>query len=221
MDISVHYRTLLTEHKSKPACDRGVICTSEVNGFIAMRRSPGSYLCVWRLAPKRCILPPELFCFKLYKDGQIVVLQPNGRFETNKKICLSISGHHPETWQPSWSIRTALLALIAFMPTPGSGTIGSLDYTPEERQMLARKYVGIISFWIGQCHSQSGGTKERSLKYKGVTCLVCDRSQMLECPSCGKVVEQLSSSVSKPPTQEESSLIRQIALKVRHSSASS
>jgi len=72
------------------------------------------------------------------------VLQPNGRFETNKKICLSISGYHPETWQPSWSIRTALLALIAFMPTPGGGTIGSLDYTPEERQMLARKYVVLV-----------------------------------------------------------------------------
>lgn len=57
----------------------------------------------------------------------------------NKKICLSISGYHPETWQPSWSIRTALLALIAFMPTKGVGTIGSLDYTPEERQILARK----------------------------------------------------------------------------------
>lgn len=67
------------------------------------------------------------------------IFQPNGRFEINKKICLSISGHHPETWQPSWSIRTALMALIAFMPTPGNGTIGSLDYTTEERQALARK----------------------------------------------------------------------------------
>ena len=66
-------------------------------------------------------------------------LQPNGRFEVGKKICLSISGHHPETWQPSWSIRTALLAIIAFMPSPGQGTIGSLDYTPEERRTLARR----------------------------------------------------------------------------------
>jgi hypothetical protein len=56
----------------------------------------------------------------------------------------------------------------------------------------------------------------RYLKYKWFPCLVCDRSQMLECPSCGKVVEQLSSSVSKPPTQEESCLIRQIALKVSY-----
>lgn len=69
----------------------------------------------------------------------IILLTPNGRFEINKKICLSISGHHPESWQPSWSIRTALLALIAFMPISSSGTIGALDYTPEERRVLARK----------------------------------------------------------------------------------
>jgi len=31
------------------------------------------------------------------------VCQPNGRFETQTKICLSISNHHPEHWQPSWS----------------------------------------------------------------------------------------------------------------------
>ncbi|XP_069091590.1 ubiquitin-conjugating enzyme E2 J1 isoform X2 [Pleurodeles waltl] len=66
-------------------------------------------------------------------------LEANGRFEVGKKICLSISGHHPETWQPSWSIRTALLAIIGFMPTKGEGAIGSLDYTPEERKSLAKK----------------------------------------------------------------------------------
>lgn len=55
-----------------------------------------------------------------------MLLTPNGRFETNVKVCLSISSHHPEHWQPSWSVRTALTALIAFMPTPGNGAIGSL-----------------------------------------------------------------------------------------------
>lgn len=97
----------------------------------------------------------------------------------NKKICLSISGHHPESWQPSWSIRTALLALIAFMPSPAAGTIGSLEYTPEERKVLAKK----------------------SLKW--------------ECPVCGNVAEKL---LAAPPTssltQEETSMIKQIALKV-------
>ena len=31
------------------------------------------------------------------------ILQPNGRFEVNKRICLSMSDYHPETWQSSWS----------------------------------------------------------------------------------------------------------------------
>ena len=30
------------------------------------------------------------------------VAQPNGRFELNKKICLSISSYHPENWKPTW-----------------------------------------------------------------------------------------------------------------------
>lgn len=35
---------------------------------------------------------------------------PSGRFEVNREICLSISGHHEETWQPAWGVRTALVA---------------------------------------------------------------------------------------------------------------
>ncbi|KAJ5990399.1 hypothetical protein N7522_010606 [Penicillium canescens] len=38
-------------------------------------------------------------------------LTPSGRFEVNREICLSISGHHEETWQPAWGVRTALLAI--------------------------------------------------------------------------------------------------------------
>lgn len=37
-------------------------------------------------------------------------MTPSGRFEVNREICLSISGHHEETWQPAWGIRTALVA---------------------------------------------------------------------------------------------------------------
>jgi len=92
----------------------------------------------------RIIVPPDY----PMKPPDIIVLTPNGRFTVGKKICLSISGFHPETWQPSWSIRTALLAIIGFMPTPGHGTIGSLDYTPEERKVLAQRSV---SFACEEC----------------------------------------------------------------------
>ena len=87
--------------------------------------------------------PPDII-FLTVKRGNFssffqCVLQPNGRFEVGKKICLSVTGYHQETWQPSWSIRTVLLAIIGFMPSPGQGTIGSLDYSPEERRALATR----------------------------------------------------------------------------------
>ncbi|EEF43076.1 ubiquitin-conjugating enzyme E2 32 [Ricinus communis] len=74
-----------------------------------------------------------------FKPPSFLLLTPNGRFETQTKICLSISNHHPEHWQPSWSVRTALVALIAFMPTNPNGALGSLDYKKEERRALAIK----------------------------------------------------------------------------------
>lgn len=70
----------------------------------------------------RILLPAEY----PFKPPSFMMLTPNGRFETNMKICLSISSHHPEHWQPSWSVRTALMALIAFMPSPGNGALGAI-----------------------------------------------------------------------------------------------
>lgn len=74
-----------------------------------------------------------------FKPPSFTLLTPNGRFETQTKICLSISNYHPEHWQPSWSVRTALVALIAFMPTEPGGALGSLDQTKEEKRALAIK----------------------------------------------------------------------------------
>jgi len=108
----------------------------------------------------RIVLPPDY----PMKPPNIIVLTPNGRFETGKKICLSISGHHPESWQPSWSIRTALLAIIGFMPTPSQGTIGSLDYPSEERKKLAKKSSNFICPDCG-----GGGAIGDLLKCKGDT----------------------------------------------------
>lgn len=72
-----------------------------------------------------------------FKPPAFVMMTPSGRFETGVKICLSISSYHPESWQPSWSVRSALIALIAFMQTPGNGAVGSLDHTPDVRRQIA------------------------------------------------------------------------------------
>ncbi|KAI1266641.1 ubiquitin-conjugating enzyme/RWD-like protein [Xylariaceae sp. FL1019] len=64
-------------------------------------------------------------------------LTPSGRFEPNREICLSISGHHEETWQPAWGVRTAIVALRAFMETGATGQIGGLDTSDAVRTRLA------------------------------------------------------------------------------------
>jgi len=70
---------------------------------------------------------------------KIILLTPSGRFKINTRICLSISDFHPETWQPSWGIRTALTALIAFFPTASKGAVGSLEQNSENRKILAQR----------------------------------------------------------------------------------
>ncbi|KAI1305663.1 ubiquitin-conjugating enzyme/RWD-like protein [Xylaria venustula] len=98
---------------------------------------------------------------------------PSGRFEANREICLSISGHHEETWQPAWGVRTALVALRTFMETGASGQIGGLDTSDAVRTRLAtssrswrcavcaRTNEEIIAECEEQCR-QSGESAERT-----------------------------------------------------------
>lgn len=83
----------------------------------------------------RIVLPSEY----PFKPPHIYFLTENGRFKTNTKICLSISSHHPETWQPAWGIRLILEALISLLPTPAEGAIGGLDLPDQDRRTLAEK----------------------------------------------------------------------------------
>ncbi|ORX47129.1 UBC-like protein [Piromyces finnis] len=74
-----------------------------------------------------------------YKPPSIYFLTPNDRFELGKKICLSITGYHPTGNLVTSLGKTALIALISFMTTEGKSAVGALDYTPEERKILAKK----------------------------------------------------------------------------------
>ncbi|MCJ1465759.1 hypothetical protein MMC07_004378 [Pseudocyphellaria aurata] len=81
----------------------------------------------------RIILPPS---YPL-RPPSFRFLTPSGRFEVNREICLSISGHHEETWQPAWGIRTALWALRAFMEGGARGQVGGMEMGDGERRRLA------------------------------------------------------------------------------------
>jgi len=60
----------------------------------------------------------------------LLQLQPNGRFEVGAKICLSISAHHPEYWQPSWSSEytKCQAALPSTKPLPSPNSVNSFDW---------------------------------------------------------------------------------------------
>jgi ubiquitin-conjugating enzyme E2 J1 len=83
----------------------------------------------------RIILPPQ---YPL-RPPAFRFLTPTGRFEVNREICLSISGHHEETWQPAWGVRTALVAIRSFMDTDAKGQLGGIECTKEAREKMAKE----------------------------------------------------------------------------------
>jgi ubiquitin-conjugating enzyme E2 J1 len=86
----------------------------------------------------RILLPPQ---YPL-RPPAFRFLTPTGRFEVNREICLSISGHHEETWQPAWGVRTALVAIRSFMDTDAKGQIGGIECSKEAREKMAKESHG-------------------------------------------------------------------------------
>ncbi|KAK6911789.1 Ubiquitin-conjugating enzyme E2 [Dillenia turbinata] len=72
-----------------------------------------------------------------FKPPGISMITPNGRFMTQKKICLSMSDFHPESWNPMWSVSSILTGLLSFM-MDDSPTTGSVTTTVVEKQKLAK-----------------------------------------------------------------------------------
>lgn len=66
-----------------------------------------------------------------------------------------------------FAVRTALLAIIGFMPTKAEGAIGGLDYSAEERKKLAQQV-------------RSGLSLSLSLSFKFVF-LDCNTSTYTSC----------------------------------------
>uniref|UniRef100_A0A803NYH0 UBC core domain-containing protein n=1 Tax=Cannabis sativa TaxID=3483 RepID=A0A803NYH0_CANSA len=76
--------------------------------------------------------PPEY----PYKPPGITMVTPNGRFMTQRKLCLSMSDFHPESWNPMWSVSSILQGLLSFMMDT-SPTTGSVNTTTAEKRRLA------------------------------------------------------------------------------------
>jgi ubiquitin-conjugating enzyme E2 J2 len=72
------------------------------------------------------------------KPPGVMMLTPTGRFQTNRRLCLSMSDFHPETWNPMWSVSTILTGLYSFM-LDTKPTLGSIESTHQKKRQLARE----------------------------------------------------------------------------------
>jgi ubiquitin-conjugating enzyme E2 J2 len=71
-----------------------------------------------------------------YKPPGVIMLTPNGRFKPNRRLCLSMSDFHPESWNPMWSISTILMGLCSFM-LDNKPTTGSIETTAATKRKFA------------------------------------------------------------------------------------
>ena len=73
------------------------------------------------------------------RPPSIMFLTPNGRFDVNMDVCLSMTRYHKEEWQAAWTIRSMLEAIIAFFPVKEEhDAIGALDSSIESRKHFAK-----------------------------------------------------------------------------------
>lgn len=79
------------------------------------------------------IFPPDY----PFRPPAVYMVTPNGRFKTNKRLCLSISDFHPDTWNPAWSVSTILVGLLSFMLEDDTPTLGSMESSLREKRNWA------------------------------------------------------------------------------------
>eukprot|EP00388_Colpodella_angusta_P024553 GDKJ01064482.1.p1 GENE.GDKJ01064482.1~~GDKJ01064482.1.p1 ORF type:complete len:218 (-),score=43.71 GDKJ01064482.1:48-701(-) len=73
-----------------------------------------------------------------YTPPEVRMETPNGRFDLNTKLCLSMSSFHAESWNPSWRIDTLILGIISYFCEPSQPTAtGSFKSPPEKLRQLA------------------------------------------------------------------------------------
>lgn len=72
-----------------------------------------------------------------FKPPSIFMLTPNGRFETDRRLCLSMSDYHPESWCPAWKVATIIQGVLSFM-LEDEQTTGAIVTSDAKKRELAR-----------------------------------------------------------------------------------
>ena len=77
-----------------------------------------------------------------FKPPSVIMMTPNGRFEPGKRICLSMSDFHPESWNPMWSVSSILTGLESFFYET-TRTAGSVESSMAQKVAYARASMAV------------------------------------------------------------------------------
>ncbi|GKZ00403.1 hypothetical protein MPSEU_000993300 [Mayamaea pseudoterrestris] len=131
------------------------------------------------------------------KAPDIYMLTPSGRFDINKKLCLSMSSFHPESWSPTWSVSSIIQGIQSFMSSD-EVTTGGMIATDTERRRLADEsaaynktnYIHLFDGSIGDAFAIADRARQEA-ETKAVTAAAAK----MNLSSRQRAVD------SKPPTQ--------------------
>jgi ubiquitin-protein ligase len=88
----------------------------------------GEYILNIKLSPRYPFEAPDFY-----------LLTPNGRFETNQKLCFSNSSFHQESWSPIWNIKSLMLGFLSVFLEKSSTGVGHMLSTNEVKIQFACK----------------------------------------------------------------------------------
>ena len=75
------------------------------------------------------------------KPPDFKMLTPNGRFDIDKKICLSNTGFHSNEWSAMWNINSILTGFLSIMLDDKEHGISHIHYGKHEREEFAKKSI--------------------------------------------------------------------------------
>lgn len=76
-----------------------------------------------------------------FKSPDFMMLTPNGRFDINKKICLSNSSYHSSEWSAMWTIHAILTGFLSIMLDDKENGISHIHQTKSEREIAAKNSI--------------------------------------------------------------------------------
>ena len=76
-----------------------------------------------------------------YKPPEFMMLTPSGRFDIEKKICLTNSGYHLESWSALWNMKTLLIGFLSIMADDSTSGISHIKESVWRRNQLASESI--------------------------------------------------------------------------------